>query len=411
MSFFAELNGAPCSRARVSAPWTGAWVASVQPHDAANIPSGAAIVKVGQLDLHGTVDPIRTGVFAGSATVTVIGGAGAWARPVKSRKYHNDAGLRRTPIAVAAAREVGETLVVASAADPDSLGVDYPREAGPASRVLETLFPDVPWYVGADGVTRVGDRSTRDVSGKVTILDLEHTSRAATLSLEDDNVANVLPGCSILDTERLGAEPYVIHDVEVLVTGESVRATAWDRAGRDHVLVGALRSLMREADPRRTFLGLYRYRVYKMQGDRAELQIVKPRVGLPDVLPISIMPGLAGASAELTGGAVVLVQFIEGDPSLPVVTHASKKGDTGAIPQSLIIDSFGRLDIGESADVVNAGNADAVVLRNGEAIKITASGPVTAGPSGSVEIIGTIELAPGIVNAGPPPTGRSKVRA
>lgn len=406
MGFFATLNGKPVARAKLSAPWTGPWFASVVPHDADNIPSGRVTLTLGSLTLKGTVDPVRTGVFSGQATIAVRAGAGSWGKPVPAKKYHNDGTLRRGAIASDAGREVGEALVVDSAADGPLTGVDFPREEAAASRVLEQLFPAVPWYVGADGITRVGDRPTRDVSAVVQMLELEHTSRRATLALDGDDVGSLLPGGSITDPVRLGPEPYVIHDAEIVVTASALRATAWDRAGRDGILVGTLRQLMREAEPNRTFLGLYRYRVYKMSGDRSELQIVKPRTGLPDVLPVSIMPGIAGASFELTPGCVVLVQFADGDPSLPVMTHAAKKGDSGFLPLSLTLDATGSVSIGVQATAVNAGNAEAPVLRAGDKVSFIIV------PSSPTQTEVALLLASSVATTiGPPGTGHSKVNA
>jgi hypothetical protein len=409
MSYFATLNGKPVARAHLVAPWTGPWLATLMPHDA-DVPKGSVQVQIGQLTLNGTVDPDRSGAFAGEARIVVRAGAGAWGKPVTPKQNHNDGTLRRSSMAIDAAKVLGESLVVSASVDGPLVGVDFPREAAAGSRILEQLFPGVVWYVGADGVTRVGPRTTRDVSASVRVLELDTTTKRATLALEGDDVGSLLPGGSISDLVRLGGEPFVIHDVEILLDESELRATAWGRPGRDGVLLGALRQLVREADPRRTFLGLYRYRVYKMSGDRVELQIVNRSTGLPDVLPISIMPGVAGASFDLTSGCVVLVQFVEGDPSLPVVTHLAKKGDSGFLPVMLALDATDTLSLGATAQKVNAGNAEAYALRTGDAVKLTATGSVVVGGSGSVTVTGTIELAPTVVAPGPPPTGRSKVK-
>lgn len=405
MPFFATLNGKPVARARVSAPWTGAWFATVMPHDVADVPSGAVQLKLGTLTLNGTVDPLRTGIFAGEASVAIRAGAGAWSKGVAPKPNHNDGSLKRSTLAQDVASTVGEKLVVSSSADGPLVGVDFPREAAPASRILEQLFPGAVWYVGADGMTRVGDRTTRDVSASVQVLELELGTRTATLALSTEDVGDLLPGGSISDPVRLGSEPFVIHDVEIVLSDASLRATASGRTGRNATLLGAFRQLVRESDPNRTFFGLYRYRVYKMSGDRVELQIVRPTVGLPDNIPLSIMPGIAGASFQLTAGAVVLVQFIEGDPSLPVMTHATKKGDAGFLPVSLTLDASS-IAIGPSAGQVNAGAAEAPVLRSGDKVDFVIV------PSSSTQAEVALVLATSVIAVvGPPGTGHSKVNA
>jgi hypothetical protein len=70
----------------------------------------------------------------------------------------------------------------------------------------------------------------------------------------------------------------------------------------------------------------------RMSADRVELQIVNRALGLPDILPISQWPGAAGVWAQLQPGALVLVQFIDGDPSQPIVTHYEPKGGAGFRP-------------------------------------------------------------------------------
>lgn len=100
-------------------------------------------------------------------------------------------------------------------------------------------------------------------------------------------------------------------------------------------LLDTVRSIVRETFPRYDYLGPRKYRVVRMSVDRVELQIVNRALGLPDILPISQWPGMAGAWAKLTPGAEVLVQFIDGDPSQPIVTHYEPKGGAGFRPVEL----------------------------------------------------------------------------
>jgi hypothetical protein len=97
-------------------------------------------------------------------------------------------------------------------------------------------------------------------------------------------------------------------------------------------LLDTVRSIVRETFPRYDYLGPRKYRVVRMSADRVELQIVNRALGLPDILPISQWPGAAGVWAQLQPGALVLVQFIDGDPSQPIVTHYEPKGGAGFRP-------------------------------------------------------------------------------
>src|SRR5690606_23653254 len=111
-------------------------------------------------------------------------------------------------------------------------------------------------------------------------------------------------------------------------------------------LEDALRSIVRRSTDDRLF-GAWRYRVVRMRGDRVELQAVRRDAGLPDVLPVSMWPGLAGAHAELTGGAEVLVQFIEGDRTMPIVTHFAGKDGAGWAPANVTLDASTLIKLGQ----------------------------------------------------------------
>ncbi|MCB9584547.1 MAG: hypothetical protein H6718_04085 [Polyangiaceae bacterium] len=78
-----------------------------------------------------------------------------------------------------------------------------------------------------------------------------------------------------------------------------------------------------------------RYRVVTPNGDdRFNLQCVT-KGPWPDVLPISVRMGVPGAVANLKLGSIVLVSFVEGDASMPVITHFSTTEEAGWAPVSL----------------------------------------------------------------------------
>ncbi|WP_437606251.1 hypothetical protein WMF20_35365 [Sorangium sp. So ce834] len=114
-------------------------------------------------------------------------------------------------------------------------------------------------------------------------------------------------------------------------------------------LLQVIRAIAREMFPRYDFLGRYRYRVIAMQGERAVLQAVRKEPGLPDLPPIPIVAGMAGLFAELTPSAIVLVEFIEGDPNLPIITGFSRDGGETFVPVSLTLDAVNALLFGRDA--------------------------------------------------------------
>ncbi len=111
----------------------------------------------------------------------------------------------------------------------------------------------------------------------------------------------------------------------------------------------ALVALIREVFPRYAFAFLYRYRVVDMVATRCRLQAISEAPGLPHLMHVSVLPGVAGAAANLTPGTVVLVAFVEGDPAQPVVTHFAAEGAAGFVPISLVVDATDTISLGGSA--------------------------------------------------------------
>lgn len=114
-----------------------------------------------------------------------------------------------------------------------------------------------------------------------------------------------------------------------------------------------------------------RYRVVSASGDRFNLQAVR-KGAWPDVVPAAVAPGAAGFKANLALGSTVLVEFVEGDPSLPRITAFEEPGQPGFIPIAIKI-------------AADSGPAPAAA-RVGDVVQgLIAAGPIT----GTVVISGT----------------------
>lgn len=332
MRAYATVDGEPLVSARVHVPSRGPWFADVEFESAPEL-SGRVTLRLGELELVGTIDPSHDGTHAGHRRSRIVAGAGGWGTLLAPKAYHNDAGVRARTVAQDAAREAGEEL----ADDPlleERVGVDYVRQAGPASRVLEDVLRGAGWWVDYDGVTRVGTRTATTVAANTyEVLEYVPDERVVVLAVDDLRAVGV---GSVL-TERLDT-PQTVSELEINVPADRVRVKAWTGGGESSRgrLEDALRSIVRRSTDDRLF-GAWRYRVVQMSGDRVELQAVRRDAGLPDVLPVSMWPGLAGAHAELTGGAEVLVEFIEGDRTMPVIRGFVGKGGPGHAPQEITI--------------------------------------------------------------------------
>lgn len=220
---YAHLNGLRVRTAYVVVPYAGVWAARVGLDVAASV-SGSVTLTLGDLALVGTAVVSRSGSFEHSSSVSIVGGAGTWRSEVAQRHYHNDAGVKRSTVAAALAAEIGETLTLASDVD-GVVGVDFVRQRGPASRVLEQLFPSTPWWVAYDGTTTVGARPGGTVAGDVRVLEVEAGRLVATLA--GDGLAGLVPGLTVED-ERV--EGLTIGDLEIMVDEKATRVRVWGRS-------------------------------------------------------------------------------------------------------------------------------------------------------------------------------------
>lgn len=349
---FATIAGHPAARVVVTVPATGAWFADVDLEGDAEV-SGQVTLRLGTAELVGTVDSTRAGAYTLERKVRVVAGAGGWGRLLAPRGYHSDAGVSARMVAEDAVREAGEQLGGFSPAAAQ-LGIDYVRSSGPASRVLEEAAGGARWWVDYDGVTHVGARvAAAAVVGAYQVLAYDPRSHHVILAVDD--VAAVAIGSILsdgLDT------PETVRELAIIVGPDGIRIEAFGGPLEDGRLLSALRSVVDRLTDGRLF-GLWRYRVIRMAPVpvfeivgpppdpitiwpvRVELQAVSQAAGLPDILPIEMRPGVAGVHAELVPGAEVLVEFVEGRRTMPVITHFAGRGPDSFAPVRLIVGGNG----------------------------------------------------------------------
>lgn len=347
---YATIGGQPATRVEAHMPSAGVWWADVDCELAPEL-SGAVDLVIGTLTLRGTIDPARSGAFGERRRARVIGGAAGWGTALASRHYHNDAGVRARVVIEDAAREAGETISIDAEIGARVLGVDYVREAGPASRAVRAAIGDAVWWIDPDGTTRVSAQrpTTTAIAGTYEVL--EHDPRARLVVVAVDDLTAVTVG-SVL-SERL-EEPQTVRELVIRADEAAVRieARCGSVAGQSQ-LARELARIVEQVMSRRLH-GRWRYRVVQISVDRLELQPVRRDAGLPDVLPISMWPGVAGSHAKPALGAEVLVEFLEGDRTRPVVTGFSGKDGTGHVPdeQTLSVGTTLRLGGGGATSAV-----------------------------------------------------------
>lgn len=325
-----QLAGIDLSEAVVYVPNQGVPFADCQLTQGPT-PSGLVVLQLGDLALSCTVDPEHSGAFGEQQRARVLCGAGAWGSLLAPRGYSNDAGVKASLVASDAARECGETLDASSL--QVRLGAAYAREAGPAWRTLEDALRGAPWRVDFDGVTRLGARPAGSLAQSALLLSWDAQSLTAEFAV--DSLLDVPIGAVIPADARL-ATPQTVSSLEFHIRADSVRVRARCGALQNSALADTLRALVERLGSQRLW-GCYPYRVARMNGDRADLQAESKQLGIPDLITIPMWPGVSGTHATLADGALVVVQFLNGDRARPVITNFVGRGGPGDLPSELEI--------------------------------------------------------------------------
>ena len=372
---------------KLTTPWKGTWFADcdLDPDDPTSPPTGAVTIQIGDsITLQGTIDPSASGRFVSTYRARVVGGGGGWDRGVSPQDFANDAGVKSTEVYTTTAGQIGETV---NDPTPVTFQAYFVRSAGAASRV----FGDRDWYVDAAGMTWVQSRPAASADASLEILGFDPSAMRAEVSCD----ALILPGTTLTDPRFDGT--YTVRDVMQSFTRDGgSRADLYFSAGNISRLASALVSMVREMSGR-AYLRTYRYRYISTSGTgpsaRLNLQAVDKNLGLPDILPVPIMPGIPGMYASLAPAQIVLVAFPAGDPSDPVVVSFD-----GNVPMTVTLDASGQITFAP-----NTGNV-APVARLGDAVSVFFPPEIPfTGTVGGVPATGTltiIQAAPGTIQAG-----------
>jgi hypothetical protein len=342
---------------RLLLPFIGVWLAELE-LDPAQVDlaptSGKVTITVGEptpiLTLTGTIDPRGSGAFVGVVRLRVLGGAAGWDQTVAPQHFHSDAGILSTRVYAGTAQGVGETANVLA---PTSLGPDFVRAAGPASRVLE----GETWWVDFAGVTQIGARPTPTADPSLTLITWDPTIQSGELTCD----TAVLPGTVITDA-RIPGGSVTVRDVEQHFDAQGSRVTVWCAQAGTTQLMNDLRAMVVEFSGRK-FLQTHLYRIVSQNDDgRLQLQAVHKTAGIPDTLPIAPWTGLSGAKVKYGSGSLgslVRLAFLEGDPGQPIVDSYQP----GITPRETTVDAIVALHLGPSVAAVDlAGGGTALVV-------------------------------------------------
>lgn len=338
----ATLAGLRATSANVQIPEWGCWYADAS-LDGEHTLSGQVDLVIADLTLRGTV--IAGGPSKGRSHYRIVSGKAGWGKALPSKAYANDAGVKLATVLGDAASGAGENLDASTVSSSDRVGPSYVRPAGPAVRVIEHLAPR-NWYVGEDGITRIGKRAAKTLPAGVTHGPVDPARRTVTLAGE--SIASILPG--------LVVDGMTATDVQHEIGAEGgLRSTVWGRSFTSTSRRRAtLQALFEQLDPLRRFRGVSEYRVVTREGKRLNLQPVRVSTGMPDLARVYVRPGVSGCEAEVALGSRVLVAFVDSDPGRPVVTSFEEADGEGFEPTSLTL-MKGLLGVARMTDPVQAG--------------------------------------------------------
>jgi hypothetical protein len=148
-----------------------------------------------------------------------------------------------------------------------------------------------------------------------------------------------------------------------------IPATVLDR------IMTFFRQLVRAEFARASFFGLYEYAVQSGSGTSYELAPTDNTLTLPGSKGVPLRLSLA--TADLPKGSLVVLAFLNGDPSRACVVGAAPQ------PTNMTLDVTATMNLGPSATLVKLAGGGAGIARNGDQIQISIAQFAAASPSNS----------------------------
>jgi hypothetical protein len=218
--------------------------------------------------------------------------------------------VKAQKVASDAATSVGEAL---GTFEPAALRLASPfaRRVGAASLALAAAAGGVPWYVDPSGVTHVAPRKTYTPAAKAYHVESwDPIAQRATICVEDPGAIGI--GAKLVDERFTGVQ--VVREYTLTAEGSTVYVHAICGAaltGADP-LVEAMGAFVRHTiDPR--LHSKWRYRVESMSPDgRVNVTALNDRAPFPTLARV---PVYSSVYVDMSPGATVLVEFLEGDPA------------------------------------------------------------------------------------------------
>jgi len=347
----ATLSGHDVITATVILPRVGRWMAYVEVvADTLDGLEGAVILDLGEVKLKGTAS--RSGVFAQSVTLLVVGGASHLYRTVGPRAFlAGSVGV----VLQALADDVGERL--AATCDPQTMATALPRwlrrerlAYAEIQSIAEAAGPDVGWRFLRDGTLWMGRESWPVTTLAHDLLSETPTNNSAVIGTEQPQLQ---PGVTFNGRR--------VEEVQYLVGAEQIRtvvvfqgdSSAEANPSQETQRLGLF--VARETDHAR-LLEVHPCRVVAQNAD-GTLELQPDDDTMPGLSQVPLRTPWPGVSFKVAPGSRVQVLCPRGEPSAQV--SALWEPDQGSTLQ---------LDL--QAAAINLGDATAPVGRVGDAVTI-----------------------------------------
>ncbi len=302
------VNGAPASRMRWQLGRHGTWWVDVNLTEPEVFAAGAHVtVKLADATGQGTI--VSGGALHGAAAYRIVGGAGGLGRELPpGPPYVNDAGVKASLVwrdVLAACSETAGTLPTAL------LGRHYARAKSFGYETLNLLAP-AAWRVDLAGLVHANAWPESTYTGDG--VRVREDPAAGVVEVATDQILALVPGVSVDGGSAA-------TDVEWNLDASRITARVYTRRGLSRMLE-AQRRVILALFPEMRYRGSFEYRVTTQTGERLNLQPARVASGMPTLARVPVRPGVAGFKSTVKLGELVIVTFVDADPSRPnVIAH------------------------------------------------------------------------------------------
>lgn len=337
----------------ISLPLAGAWMAHVELDASGSTTellddTAPITLTLGGVSYLGTVR--RQGVYAGRLNAEIVGGYGGLSTPIAPRAYQG------VPVSIPlsdALFEGGETLsITVDAAVKNTLLPRWSRTAGTVGTAIDRIASELAlgWRVLSDGSLWIGAETWSEVTIDHDLTDQNLASDTVVIASE---APSVVPG----STFRGRRVSTVVHDI----SPEMMRTTVHFASSNVDRSRAAFESLVQGVTARYDYHGAYRCKVIA-QNDDGTLELKPEGSRMPPTSRVPIRHGIPGVDVTVNDGAMVLLEFEDGDPRHPIATL----WDTASVKAITVTAK----EVHVNAETVELGKGGRPIARHGDLVRV-----------------------------------------